>query len=145
MVNAKAIQLFLAVFAGALLASAAPASEKKSGRVPLPTVTIVQGEKCVEPTDVMRRRHMDFILHQRDETMHRGIRTNQHSLKNCVNCHADPQTGSVLGKDGFCQSCHAYTAVTIDCFGCHTDKAEKPTSTASTPPAASARPRGATP
>jgi hypothetical protein len=79
----------------------------------------------VEPTDVMRRDHMKFIQHQRDETMHKGIRTSKHSLKNCVECHADPKTGSVLGKDGFCATCHQYAAVTIDCFSCHTDKAEK--------------------
>jgi hypothetical protein len=31
----------------------------------------------------------------------------------------------VLGKDGFCESCHRYAAVSLDCFGCHTDKAEQ--------------------
>jgi hypothetical protein len=91
----------------------------------MPSVHTTPGEKCVEPTDVMRRDHMKFILHQRDDTMHRGIRTSKHSFKNCVDCHADPKTGSVLGKDGFCQSCHSYAAVTIDCFSCHTDKPEK--------------------
>lgn len=101
----------------------APASGK-SGRVALPVVSITQGEKCVEPTDEMRRNHMKKILHQRDRTMHDGIRTTQHSLKNCVNCHADPKTNSVLGKDGFCSSCHRYAAVSIDCFECHTDKRE---------------------
>jgi hypothetical protein len=101
----------------------APASGK-SGRVALPVVSITQGEKCVEPTDEMRRNHMKKIMHQRDRTMHDGIRTTQHSLKNCVNCHADPKTNSVLGKDGFCSSCHRYAAVTIDCFECHTDKRE---------------------
>jgi hypothetical protein len=120
----------LGALAGTLLCSAPQAAEQKATtRVPLPKVNITQqGEKCVEPTDVMRRSHMDFILHQRDQTMHRGIRTSKHSLKNCVNCHADPVTGSVLGKEGFCSSCHHYAAVHIDCFSCHTDKAEKKTS-----------------
>lgn len=94
----------------------------KSGRVPLPTVNVTQGEQCVEPTDDMRRNHMTYIMHQRDKTMHQGIRTSKHSLKNCVDCHADPKTNSVTGKDGFCSSCHQYAAVTIDCFQCHTDK-----------------------
>jgi hypothetical protein len=97
---------------------------KKPARVPVPTVNIVQGDQCVEPTDDMRRNHMKYILHQRDETMHRGIRTTKHSLKECVDCHADTETNSVLGKDGFCASCHNYAAVTIDCFGCHTHKRE---------------------
>ncbi len=118
-----------AVFAAGLFSSAL-AAETKSSRVPLPKVNITKGEKCVEPTEVMRRDHMQFILHQRDDTMYRGVRTDQHSLKNCVNCHADPETGSVLGKEGFCESCHTYAAVHIDCFGCHTDKAEKQTGTA---------------
>jgi hypothetical protein len=70
---------------------------------------------------------MNMILHQRDKTMHQGIRTTKYSLKNCVNCHADPQTNSVLGADGFCVSCHQYTAVSIDCFSCHSSKAEPET------------------
>ncbi|RMD71516.1 MAG: Hdr-like menaquinol oxidoreductase cytochrome c subunit [Gammaproteobacteria bacterium] len=86
---------------------------------------------CVEPTQVMRRRHMDFLLHQRDETMHRGIRTKRHSLKECVDCHAaqDKQGNfiPVNEKDQFCESCHEYAAVHIDCFECHaTVPEEKP-------------------
>ena len=80
--------------------------------------------QCVEEEDVMRRRHMEFILHQRDKTLRHGIRTSKYSLKNCINCHADPVTKSVLGKEGFCQDCHSYAAVTIDCFSCHSDKAQ---------------------
>jgi hypothetical protein len=99
--------------------------------VALPAVTIERGEKCVEPTEQMRRNHMDYILHQRDETMHRGIRTTKHSLKNCVNCHASGKTGSVLGSDGFCSSCHAYASVRIDCFECHTPLRQR--QTAATP------------
>lgn len=90
-----------------------------------PVVKIYRGEKCVEPTEDMRRNHMKYILHQRDKTMHQGIRTTKHSLKNCVDCHADPKTNSVLGQEGFCSSCHEYTSVKIDCFSCHTDKRDK--------------------
>ena len=96
-----------------------------SGGVPLPQVKIEKGDQCVEDTEVMRKRHMEFILHQRDETMHQGIRTSKHSLKNCINCHANPETNSVLGDEGFCQACHSYAAVSMDCFSCHTDKPEK--------------------
>jgi uncharacterized Fe-S radical SAM superfamily protein PflX len=114
------------VMAGTVGASAAGAHDgKKHSRVPMPTMKIEKGDKCVEPTEVMRRDHMEFILHQRDETMHRGIRTTKHSLKECINCHANPKTNSVLGKEGFCQSCHAYSAVTMDCFGCHSSSPEK--------------------
>jgi len=91
----------------------------------LPKYPEPAGEKCVEPTDVMRREHMNFILHQRDETMHKGIRgiTAKHSLKECIDCHAgyDEQGKAVAINDEgqFCESCHSYTAVSIDCFGCH--------------------------
>lgn len=122
-----AATLAVGALGGVLLAYAHSSHEgKKPARVPLPAFSVNKdkADKCVEPTEEMRRNHMKYILHQRNETMHRGIRTEQHSLKNCVNCHADPQTGSVLGKDGFCESCHRYAAARIDCFGCHTDKAE---------------------
>jgi hypothetical protein len=118
----------LVLLAAVGLASSSIASghgdeQHDNSRVPVPKHSITKGEKCVEPTDVMRKSHMEFILHHRDKTMHQGIRTTKHSLKNCVNCHADPETKSVLGKDGFCESCHTYAAVSIDCFSCHTDKA----------------------
>ncbi len=82
-----------------------------------------RGEQCVEPTDVIRRNHMKFLLHQRDETMHRGIRTTKHSLKNCISCHASKDDNGkyipINAEGEFCQSCHAYAAVTLDCFQCH--------------------------
>jgi hypothetical protein len=110
---------------GLLLSATGHAHDKaQAGRVPMPVHTIAQGEKCVEPTPEMRRNHMEKILHQRDRTMHDGIRTKQYSLKNCVNCHADTKTNSVLGKDGFCESCHRYASVSIDCFSCHTSERE---------------------
>ncbi len=111
-----AVGLVAAVLTAAL---AGAAEDRKAVRVPLPTVKIEKGEKCVEPTDEMRRNHMNMILHQRDETMRRGIRTTRHSLKGCIECHASPTTHSVIGKDGFCESCHTYAAVRIDCFECH--------------------------
>jgi len=101
-----------------------PHASGKPSRVPVPVHSVAKGDKCVEPTEEMRRNHMEKILHQRDETMHRGIRTTKYSLKNCIDCHADPKTNSVLGKDGFCESCHTYASVTIDCFSCHNPKRE---------------------
>jgi len=116
--------MFAVVMAG-LFASVHAADPKPAGRVPAPTVKIEKGEKCVEPTEEMRRNHMNMILHQRDKTVHQGIRTTQHSLKNCIDCHANPKTNSVLGKDGFCESCHTYAAVSMDCFTCHSPSPPK--------------------
>ena len=105
----------------ALLAIAGDAHEgvRHDSRVPLPAMKAERGEACVAPVAEMRRNHMKYLFHQRDLTVHEGIRTPRFSLKNCVDCHASPKTGSVLGKDGFCASCHAYAAVRIDCFECH--------------------------
>ena len=110
-----------AAFAPLFFAGAAFAGDES--RVILPQYPRPVGERCVEPADVMRVMHMNFILHQRDETVHRGIRGAQHSLRGCIDCHADydgqgrPIPINAAGQ--FCESCHAYTAVNIDCFGCH--------------------------
>jgi hypothetical protein len=90
-----------------------------------PKIKIERGEACVAPTAQMRRDHMDMLLHQRDRTMRQGLREPRFSLKNCVDCHASRATGSVLGKEGFCSSCHEYTAVKMDCFECHTPLRQK--------------------
>ncbi len=97
--------------------------------VPLPKIPKAKGEKCVEPTDVMRRNHMKFLLHQRDDTLRRGIRTKKHSLKECLGCHVTAEPGKPLptadSPDHFCSACHRYAAVKIDCFGCHNDRPEQ--------------------
>lgn len=96
-----------------------------SADVPKPVIQKAMGEKCVEDTKLMRREHMEMLEHHRDETMHKGIRTKKYSLKNCIECHATPDASgqrTVLGKDNFCQSCHTYAAVQIDCFQCHSSK-----------------------
>ena len=126
--NRNGVVLALACAGGLLAAGVVlahgDAANKKTGRVPMPAMETPHDKQCVAPTEEMLRNHMKHILHQRDETMHRGIRTAKDSLKNCVNCHADEKTHSVLGKDGFCQSCHSYAAVQIDCFECHSSKRE---------------------
>ena len=109
-------------FAGGSVLAAETAA--KAGNIG-PTIKTFKGDKCVRPTEDMRRNHMKYILHPRDETRHEGIRTEKYQLTNCVDCHADPKTNSVLGKDGFCASCHQYAAVTIDCFSCHSSSPEK--------------------
>jgi hypothetical protein len=114
-VNAKTV-LFAIV--AALVAGVALAA----GRVAKPVVAIEKPGQCVEATEVMRRDHMKLLMHQRDRTVVEGIRTKQHSLAGCVECHASRKTGSVLGEQGFCQSCHAYAGVRLDCFECHASK-----------------------
>ncbi len=112
--------------ASLVLAVAADAQQAPPARVAAPVIKIEKGEACVAPADEMRRNHMKMLLHQRDRTMRQGLREPQHSLKGCVECHASRDTGSVLGKEGFCSSCHEYTAVKIDCFQCHTPLRQAP-------------------
>ena len=109
-----------AVLAVMLTAAAfADAGENRVQRVSVPVFKIENGGVCVAPTEEMRRNHMKMLLHQRDETVRQGLRDPRFSLKRCVDCHASRETGSVLGKDGFCSSCHSYAAASIDCFECH--------------------------
>lgn len=94
--------------------------------VPQPDIPKGQGEQCVADTDFMRRNHMTLLQHQRDETMHKGIRSKEHSLKECVACHAvagpDAMPVTVASEKHFCRSCHDYAAVKIDCFQCHASR-----------------------
>ena len=82
-------------------------------------------DQCVEPTEVMRRDHMKFLMHQRDATVIDGIRTKQHSLVGCMDCH-NPATSEKIVRyedpEHFCAGCHLYTSVKIDCFECHADR-----------------------
>lgn len=101
---------------------------------PLPDIPKGKGEKCVEETPLMRTSHMEMILHQRDETMHKGIRTKKHSLKECIECHAvydsNNQPVSIASPKHFCRVCHDYAAVSIDCFQCHSSKPRAVSTTA---------------
>jgi len=115
----------LVVGFGALIVLSPLATAGDGAGVPKPVIQKAKGEQCVEDTDYMRRNHMKVLNHHRDKTVHEGIRTKQHSLKNCIECHATPNEKgerSVLGKDNFCQSCHSYAAVQVDCFQCHSSK-----------------------
>jgi len=116
-----ALVALLVAFTGAAFADA-PIGAAAS-RVPRPAISAGAGDKCVEDTAFMRRNHMALLKHQRDRTVHEGIRTARHSLANCVTCHADAKTGRVTGsKDAFCEGCHTYAGVKLDCFECHADR-----------------------
>jgi len=90
---------------------------------PGPAIPKGRGDQCVADTDFMRRNHMDLIIHQRDETVIRGIRDEPFSLVECVDCHAQQNASNepirVDSQGQFCASCHDYVAVKIDCFDCH--------------------------
>ena len=89
----------------------------------LPVIPPAMGEACVEPNDVMRRDHMQFLMHQRDDTVHSGIRGAKHSLVGCIGCHVQKDAqGSAIpvnAKGQFCESCHSFAGASMDCFECH--------------------------
>ena len=120
--------LQLTIFCGMLMLML---SGKASAETPLPKAHGSEGDgvKCVQPEAEMRRNHMNYILHQRDKTMHEGIRTTQYSLKECINCHVQPgpdgQQVSIKSTDHFCNGCHEFAAVSIDCFQCHSSQPEE--------------------
>lgn len=105
-------------------AAAMAAAGDGTSRTPQPVIErATQGAQCVADPAVMRRSHMDFLKHQRDETVRGGIRGAKFSLKACIECHAGKQTASVTqAETNFCVSCHSYAAVKIDCFECHTPR-----------------------
>ena len=118
-----AMVLMLAV-AGIAGSGAGAGDARAADGVPLPAlVKAAKGEACVEPVPVIRREHMKFLMHQRDDTVHEGIRTTRHSLVGCIDCHAAKDAAGqwvrIDAPGQFCASCHAYVSVEIDCFGCH--------------------------
>ncbi len=119
------------VLTGLMLISTAAFVGTVQAETPFPTINEPSDEskKCIHPEDEMRRNHMKYILHERDETMHEGIRDEPESLANCINCHVEPDSsGEIAGIDSsehFCNACHQYAAVQIDCFQCHADRPQK--------------------
>jgi len=104
-------------------AFAGPSRDANGNIVPTP-----KGEQCVEPTADIRANHMKYLLHKRDMTMYDGIRTKQHSLAECIECHATPNEDGTIVRvfddsgEHFCASCHRAAAVKLDCFECHADR-----------------------
>jgi hypothetical protein len=88
-----------------------------------PTIVKAQDGPCIAPPEVMRREHPDMLKHQRTVTVHEGVRNAKVNLEQCVACHASKETGSVAAsKQDFCESCHAYAGVKLDCFECHASR-----------------------
>lgn len=113
----KLLRILLVVLLPVLLAAPAFAG------APKPAIKIENPGQCIAPTEEMRRNHMEMLKHQRDRTLRQGIRGEKASLNECISCHASKSTGSVLGEGGFCQECHSYAAVKLDCWDCHQPKA----------------------
>ena len=117
---------FVALLAAAGFAGAQQLADAGRTPEPHPIIPKAAGDHCVRPVEFMRRSHMTMLKHQRDETVHEGVRGGAFSIAQCVACHAvsgaDGQPVSYADPKHFCRSCHDYAAVTIDCFECHASK-----------------------
>ncbi len=120
---AAPLALVAQLLGGALLCAQLAMAGDVSLRVPQPVIEPARGGQCVEDPAFMRRNHMELLKHQRDNTVRGGVRTGKYKLQECVACHASSKTNSVTQvSTNFCQSCHTYAAVKIDCFECHASK-----------------------
>ncbi|HJV70590.1 hypothetical protein [Ideonella sp.] len=120
--------LLLAVGVGAAVVAAEVDRAKRRDALTPAVEPARRGAQCIADTEFMRRHHMELLSHQRDKTVHLGVRGADASLQGCISCHASTRTGSVAKAPAdFCVACHAYAAVRIDCFDCH---ASTPTPTA---------------
>lgn len=124
MIGVSRINILKNVLLGFLLVAISSTVLADGSKVPPP-----KGEQCVEDPVWMRTNHFETILHQRDETVLKGIRTTEHSLKNCIECHVTANANGEYARysnseEHFCASCHSYAAVSIDCFQCHADRPE---------------------
>ena len=128
MARARTAAFALAALVAAAALAAVAFADESAGRTPLPAIPKGKGDHCVRSTDFMRRYHMVMLKHQRDETVHEGVRSGDFSIKACVNCHAvngaDGQPVGYADPKHFCRSCHDYESVSIDCFECHQSKPE---------------------
>ena len=97
--------------------------------IPPPKQKYSEETVCVEPVEIMRKQHFEFMLEHRDDTVIDGIRTKKHSLNECIDCHITANTQGEFARYSedthFCASCHQYVAVNIDCFQCHADRPEE--------------------
>ena len=113
----------LALVSLALVAASAVVQATGVGDFVVDSSKAANLENCVEPTEYMRRNHMEVIRHQRDTTVYGGIRSTKHSLAGCVECHvgydAQHKPVGIDGDGQFCAACHDYAAVKLNCFDCH--------------------------
>ncbi len=117
------IVLLMSFVASLGMKSVASSKAAELSRVFKPNIPVAKGEACVRETAFMRTDHMSLLLHQRDQTVYKGMRPKRISFNACLTCHV------VLGSDAravtykdpkhFCRTCHDYAAVSIDCFSCH--------------------------
>jgi hypothetical protein len=90
-----------------------------------------EGQRCIEPTSVMRAGHMRLLVRWRDEVVRENRRVYTASngrvwekslVKTCLGCHGhvDAQGKSTTAATA-CNECHDYVKARLDCWNCHLD------------------------
>lgn len=118
------------LFIGALSALITGCSSNTEAQAVPGSAKAAKLTQCVRPKAFMRRNHMKLIKHQRDITVHEGVRATENSLTACIACHVQyDSNGHAIPVDAegqFCNRCHNWLAVQPDCFGCHSTVPEGP-------------------
>jgi len=101
------------------------ACDAKAPKLMKATQQFESDEKRDQHIAYMRSHHMHALKHKRDKTMYQGIRTEEHSLNACINCHVPETYNDKVLRDTdpehFCTTCHTYVAEKLNCFECHVD------------------------
>ena len=94
-------------------------SDWKSGTSRAATVE----KSCVRDAAFMRRNHMEVIKHARIDTVRKGVRGLDGSLSECIACHVNTDDKGApipVNQEGqFCEACHEFVGVALDCYQCH--------------------------
>ena len=81
---------------------------------------IENGKSFHKDVSLVRKMHPVFMNHKRDKTLRQGVRSEEASLKGCVNCHGDKSGNKRIDDKGqFCSTCHEKVGTSVDCFSCH--------------------------
>ena len=115
--------LILAVLAGFVAVATYPASRALATGTTAARPRLAKPRlpgACVVPPGEMRVSHMRLLVEWRDLAVRKGVRTvsmpdgrtwRTTLTGTCLQCHG--------AKEEFCDRCHAYAAVTPECWGCH--------------------------
>lgn len=91
-----------------------------------------RGERCIEPKNFMRARHMKLLTRWRDEVVREDRRVYvagdgrswEKSLRTCVACHGHTDAqGKSTTAAAACNECHGYVNAQLDCWNCHQETA----------------------
>ncbi len=117
------VLLGLAVFAGVATGPVWYGIGRGKGQPPQLEKPVGGATRCIEPTPVMRARHMEILNQWRDAVVRGDQRVyvasdgQRHRMSltgTCLRCHAEPAK--------FCTKCHEYAGVEAFCWDCHQQK-----------------------